>query len=388
MGNADLRRIGVVTVARSDFGIYRPVLRAIQEDSRLGLWLYVTGMHLSERFGLTVREVEAEGFPVTERIPMLLEGDAPKDIALSMARGTSGMAEALARHRPDILVVLGDRFEMHAAAVAAVPFNIPIAHIHGGELSFGAIDDALRHSMTKLSHLHFATTEESADRIRQMGEEAWRITKSGAPGLDNLLLLEIPDPGTIESEFQIRLDPPPLLVTYHPETRNPKEAEGEFAELLKALDAIDVPVLFTLPNADPGNRHLIEKLREYVKKSRDAWLVDNFGTANYFGAMRAAAAMVGNSSSGIIEAASFKLPVVNIGDRQKGRVRAANVIDARSDEGAIRQSIDQALSPEFRRSLEKLKNTYGDGRAAGKIVEVLRTIDIDQRLIAKEFAGP
>ena len=378
----------MVTVARSDFGIYRPVLRAIEWDSRLGLWLYVTGMHLSERFGLTVGEIEAEGMPVTERIPMLLEGDTPKDVALSMARGTAGMAEALARHRPDILVVLGDRFEMHAAAVAAVPFNIPIAHIHGGELSYGAIDDALRHSMTKLSHLHFATTEDSADRIRQMGEEPWRITTSGAPALDNLHLLEIPGPGKIETMFGVKLDPAPLLVTYHPETRNLEGAEDELAKLLKALDATDKPVLFTLPNADAGNRRIIETLNEYVAKRRQAWLVDNLGTANYFGVMRAAAAMVGNSSSGIIEAASFELPVVNIGDRQKGRTRAANVIDVRADERAIRDGIEHALSPEFRRSLENLGNPYGDGRAAGKIVEVLRNVDIDQRLIAKEFAGP
>ena len=206
--------------------------------------------------------------------------------------------------------------------------------------------------------------------------------------MDNLHLLEIPTPGAIESEFGIRLDPPPLLVTYHPETRNPNKAEDELAELLKALDATDMPILVTLPNADAGNRNLIETLNEYVATRRHAWLVDNLGTANYFGVMRAAAAMVGNSSSGIIEAASFELPVVNVGDRQKGRTRAVNVIDVRADESAIRSGIEHALSPEFRLSLENLDNPYGDGHAAGKIVEVLRTIDIDQRLIAKEFASP
>ncbi len=380
-----MRRIGVVTVARSDFGIYRPILRAIQQDPALDLLLFVTGMHLNLEHGLTVREIEAEDFPIAERIEVPMDGDSPLAVARAMGNGTAGMAQALARHPPDILLVLGDRFEMHAAALATLPFNIPLAHIHGGELTLGAMDDALRHSLTKLSHLHFAAAEAYAQRLRQMGEEPWRVTVSGAPGLDNLTTLAPLDPDEITRRFGIFLDPAPLLVTLHPETRSGIAAQELAETTLSAIAEAGYPSVFTQPNADPGSQAITAEIGRFIASHDNAWMIENMGTASYFALMRAAAVMVGNSSSGIIEAASFALPVVNIGTRQDGRLRAANVIDVPVEPTAIANAIRRAAAPQFRAPLSGLQNPYGDGRATGRIIDRLRSITLGEQLITKRF---
>ena len=274
---------------------------------------------------------------------------------------------------------------MHAAALAALPLRLPVAHIHGGEVTFGAIDDALRHSLTKLSHLHFAATEEYAARIRQMGEEPWRITVSARRGSTICATLRRHPPQNFARAIISLSRGRPCSSTFHPETLAPETAAGQIAELLAALAARTEPILFTLPNADPGHEAIIRALREFCAARADAVTVSNLGTRDYFSAMAWASAMIGNSSSGIIEAASFELPVVNIGGRQEGRTRAANVVDCAVERDAIGAAIARALAPGFRASLTGLQNPYGDGHAADRIVSRLLSVPLDDRLRRKHF---
>src|SRR5258706_8026818 len=303
-----MKTIGFVTVARSDYEIYLPILNRIQADPQLHLHLIVSGTHLVSVFVYPASEIQADGFEVADRVEMLLASDSPEGIAKSIGIGVIGFAQAFARFRPDILVVLGDRFEMYAAALAALPFNIPVAHIHGGELTEGAIDDALRHSLTKLSHLHFVSTQEYCDRVVQLGEEPWRVVISGAPGLDNLKETKLLGKAELAKRLDFPLDHPPLLVTFHPVTLEYEETRRQIGELLAALSRFDLPIVFPLPNADTGGRVISPMLAEFVKGRSSARIVDNLGTEAYFSLMAIGAAMLGNSSSGIIEAPSFKLP--------------------------------------------------------------------------------
>ncbi len=380
-----MRKISVVTVARSDYGLYGPILRQIQTEPDLCLGLFVGGMHLAPEFGRTVDTIEADRFSIDAQVEMLLSSDTPEGIAKSMGLGVIGFAQAYARSRPDILVVLGDRFEMHAAALAALPFKIPVAHIHGGEVTQGAMDESLRHSLTKLSHLHFVATEEYAHRVEQLGEEPWRIAVSGAPGLDNLQTVSLLEPSELSARCGMPMIPPPLLVTFHPVTLEYEQAEWQARELLAALDAAGLSVIITMPNADTGGRAILRLIKEYIPNHPHSRLVENLGTQVYFSLMAVAAAMVGNSSSGIIEAPSFALPVVNIGTRQEGRVRAANVIDVGYERTAILEGIRRAITPAFRQALQGIANPYGDGHAAERIVTRLREVSLDQRLIMKRF---
>lgn len=380
-----MRTIAVVTTSRADYGIYRPLWRAITSAPDLHLQIIAAGMHLSPEFGLTVRDIEADGFTVDERVELLLSSDTPEGIAKSVGVGVLGYAQIFARTRPDILVLLGDRFEMHAAAVAALPFTLPIAHLHGGEVTQGAFDDALRHSLTKLSHLHFVSTAAYARRVAQLGEEPWRITVSGALSLDNLTTLDLLNYHELEQRVGMALEPPPLLVTFHPVTLEPGQTEWQIDELLAALETSGYPVVFTMPNADTGGRAIAQKITHFVQTHQAACLVDNLGTRAYFSMMQHAAAMVGNSSSGILEAASFKLPVVNIGTRQQGRIRAANVIDSGYKREEVAVAIQRATSTDFRASLHSLVNPYGDGHAAGRIVQKLQEVDLDTALVVKCF---
>jgi UDP-hydrolysing UDP-N-acetyl-D-glucosamine 2-epimerase len=380
-----MRTIGIITVSRSDFGIYTPVLRAIEQRSDLESRLYVSGAHLSSDFGLTGKSIEADGFDIHERIEMLLSSDTPTGIAKSMGLGTIGFADAFMRGRPDLLVALGDRFEMHSAVVAAMPLRIPVAHIHGGELSEGAIDDALRHSITKLSHLHFVATADYARRVIQLGEEPWRVTVSGAPSLDNLKTIDWLSRPELEEKFRLDLSKPFLLATFHPVTLEEEQTGEQIRNFLSALKTLEMPVVFTYPGADAQSHFIIEAIEQYAKEHRFAQLAVSLGTRAYFSMMKIAAAMVGNSSSGIIEAASFQLPVVNIGNRQRGRIRAANVIDVGFSSSEVLSGIKRAIDPAFRAGLATLQNPYGDGNAAEKIVKALASVEINQKLLMKRF---
>ena len=380
-----MRTIGVVTVGRSDYGIYLPILRQIQNDPELRLRLFVGGAHLSERHGLTIRAIEADGFSEIERVPMLAEADTPEGIAQSIGQGVIGFSQAYGRSRPDILLILGDRFEMFSAAVAALPFNLPVAHLHGGEITLGAIDDALRHAMTKLSHLHFVSTAEYARRVIQLGEAPWRVILSGAPGLDHLQTLEWLSRCQLEARLGMDLSQPTLLVTFHPVTLEPGQAQAQIGALLTALEACDLPAIFTLPNADSGGQAITAAIKTFVNRHPNCRLVDNLGTQAYFSLMKVAAAMVGNSSSGLVEAPSLGLPVVNIGLRQAGRVRGQNVIDVPCTPSAILAGIQQAVNLEFKTSLARSTNPYQQGNAAEIIVHHLKSVIIDQTLLIKSF---
>ena len=381
-----MRTIGVVTGSRADYGIYAPLLQEIVSAPSLELALLVTGMHLSPEFGSTVAMIEADGFRVSERVEMLLSSDSPEGIAKSMGLGTIGFAQVFDRRRPDLLVVLGDRFEMHAAAVAALPFKIPVAHIHGGEITEGAFDDALRHSITKLSHLHFAATEEYSQRLIHMGEEPWRVTACGALSLDNLRTTKLLSRDELAAKIGLSLEKPPLLVTFHPVTLEYEDTAWHVRELLEALRLSELQIVFTMSNADTSGRGITQMVNEFVKDRPSSRLVENLGTQAYFSLMAVAAAMVGNSSSGIIEAMSFALPVVNIGTRQAGRVRLENVIYVGYQRDDIMAGLRQALAPDTRARLQGRANLYGDGFAAGRIVAKLKAVPLDSRLLRKRFS--
>jgi len=380
-----MRSIGVITTSRADYGIYLPMLRMLSREPALDTRLFVTGMHLSRDFGWTVEAIEADGYAIQEKVEMLLASDSPEGIAKSMGLGTLGFAQAFARWKPDILVVLGDRFEMHAAVIASLSFKIPVAHIHGGELTEGAIDDALRHSMTKLSHLHFVATREYGRRLVQMGEEPWRVTVAGALSLDNLAAMRLFTAAELESHFGLRLTTETLLVTFHPVTLEYEEAGHQIEELLMALKASGRPVVFTMPNADTGGRVIRERIKCFVHAEPSAQVVESLGTEGYFSALALCAAMVGNSSSGILEAPSFGLPVVNVGTRQRGRVRGTNVIDVGYSRDEIGQGLAKALAPAFRESLRGQANPYSNGHAAERIVARLKEVPLDGQMLVKRF---
>lgn len=381
-----MRTIDVVTTSRADYGILRPVLRRIHAEPGLVLRVVVSGSHLSQRFGMGVRQIEADGFDIVARIDVLGEADTPEATTRAMGIGLTGFGGYLARQRPDILVVMGDRFEMHVAALAALPFLVPVAHLHGGERTSGAFDDALRHSMTKLSHLHFVSTDEYAQRVRQLGEEAWRVTVSGAPSLDNLRCVRLEGRDELARRFGVPLSDPFLLVTFHPATLDAGDPAEQARALFRAVEGTGLMALVTMPNADPGGQAIRAVAHERAAANGLVRCAETLGTEAYFSAMALAAAMLGNSSSGIVEAASFELPVVNIGPRQEGRVRGANVIDVSTVEAEIAGGLRTALDPAFRARLGGLQNPYGDGHAADRIVERLATAELGPSLLVKRFA--
>lgn len=380
------RTIGVVTVARSDWGHLLPLLQEIRAAPDLELFLFVAGSHLAPRFGRTAGFIEEGGWKITERVDMRLDADAPEAIARSIGVGVGGFADALVRSRPDLLVVLGDRFEMLAAAVAALPLTLPVAHLHGGEVTEAAIDEQIRHALTKLAHLHFPAAEPYARRLRQMGEEAWRIHTCGAPGLDRFRAMAYLSRGELAARLGLPLGRPMLLVTLHPVTLEPGEAEAHVTELLAALERVEADLVLTYPGADTGSLAIVARLEAFARARPRARLVPAPGDEVYVSLLREADAMVGNSSSGLVEAPSFGLPVVNIGDRQRGRLRAGNVIDVGHDRDAIAGGLARALDPAFRRGLAGRENPYGDGHAAPRIVRVLREVELGPRLVRKRFA--
>jgi UDP-N-acetylglucosamine 2-epimerase (non-hydrolysing)/GDP/UDP-N,N'-diacetylbacillosamine 2-epimerase (hydrolysing) len=345
-------------------------------------------MHLSPEFGLTVRFIENDGIEISERVEMLLSSDTPEAIAKSIGLGLIGFGQAFGKYKPDILVVLGDRYEMLAAALAALPFNIPVAHLSGGELTQGAMDDALRHCITKLSHLHFTATEAYAHRVIQLGEDPNRVFVSGEPVLDHVLTEPQLTPKGLRDRFGIDVERPFLLVTFHPVTLEYEQVEWQIDELLAALDQVRFFVIFTMPNADTAGRIIRARIRQWVESHFERGeMVDNFGAEAYHSVLRRAVAVVGNSSSGIIEAPSFKVPAVNIGIRQAGRIRAANVIDVGHHRADILTAIQRAASSKFRESLESLTNPHASktNSAVSTIKSVLKSVELGKALLQKKF---
>lgn len=383
-----MRKIAVVTGTRAEYGLLYWIIKGIQEDPELELQLIVTGMHLSPEFGLTVKEIEKDGFPIAERIEMLLSSDTETAIATSMGLGMIGFAKAYEHLRPDILLVLGDRFEILAVVAAAVPFRIPVAHIHGGEATEGSMDELFRHAITKMSHLHFPVTDRYRNRILHMGENTKNVFCFGAPGIDNIFKLPLLDQGKLYQELEIVTDKKIGLVTYHPVTLEKDTAEIQMSEILKALlEFQDIYWIFTFPNADTGGRIIIKMINDFVKNYPDKGRAyTSLGQVKYLSLLKHAALMVGNSSSGLIETPSFELPVVNIGDRQSGRIRGQNVIDLPEyKKESIIYAIKKALSIEFKNSLKGIQNPYGRGEASEKIIDKVKTISLVGNLLKKKF---
>jgi UDP-hydrolysing UDP-N-acetyl-D-glucosamine 2-epimerase len=383
------KRIAVVTSSRADYGYLLPIIRELSNAPEFDLKLIVSGSHLSPAHGSTVRDIEEDGFGIAERVELLTDSDSASAIARAIGIGVMGFAEAYTRLAPDLLLLLGDRFEMFAAAAAMLPFAKPIAHIAGGESSEGAIDEAIRHSLTKMSHLHFVQTSQYRDRVVQMGEEPWRVTVTGSPSLDNLREFSPMTERELSERVGLSLDCPPLLVTFHPVTLEYSTAREQIGELLAAVEASGHPVVFTAPNADTNGQEIRGAIESFVERhAASASLVVNLGTRGYFSLMQKALLMLGNSSSGIIEAASFSLPVVNVGDRQRGRIHGANVIDVPCVRDAILTAMRAAAASSFRDRIRGMQNPYGEGNAAKAIVDVLRRTPFDRSLLLKRFHQP
>lgn len=380
------RKIGVVTVARSDFGIYEPVIDHIKADPLFDLHLMATGAHFAPAFGRTVTDIEEKGLEYVPGLEMLLASDSSQGVGKSLGLGIISFAQAFAADRPDLLVVLGDRVEMLCGPVAALAYNIPVAHIHGGAVTEGAIDELVRHAITKMSHLHFVSCDEYAHRVIQMGEEPWRVHNVGAPGLDRVVANQTLPKSESSARVGMDLSLDTLLATYHPVTLELGDLENQVDSFLTALESSGYQIVITYPNSDEGSSTIIEKFHKFSDQHRDrVRLLKNAGTETYLSLMAAVSAMVGNSSSGIVEAPSFHLPVVNIGTRQQGKLRAANVIDVGYSTKEIAAGIQRATSKEFAKGLLGLVNPYGDGHAGRRIVEVLRTVPLNDRLLRKKF---
>ena len=383
---ADKRSIAAVTVARSDFGLYEPLLEKIKADAALELRLLVSGAHFAPEFGPTVREIEDKGYDYERGLDMPRDSDSPQSIASSLGGGVQAFAKAFGTKRPDLLLVLGDRLEMVCAPIAALPFNIPVAHLYGGKVSEGAVDELVRHALTKMSHLHFVTSETHARRVLQMGEESWRVMNYGSPGLDRLYTRPRTPRGEVYARLSFDSAQPFLLVTFHPVTLEPLQRDAQVSALLAALAQYDGQIVLTYPNADVGHAAIIAAFEAFAApRSARVRLLKNAGAGFYFDLMACATAMIGNTSSGIGDAPSFELPVVNIGTRQAGFERAINVIDVGYDTAGIDAAIRRATSTEFRAGLRGLVNPYGDGKSSARIAEALRSIPLDDRLLRKKF---
>jgi GDP/UDP-N,N'-diacetylbacillosamine 2-epimerase (hydrolysing) len=379
------RKICVVTGTRADYGCLRWVMDGIRKTPGLELQLIATGMHLSPEFGLTYREIEQDGFVIDSKIEILLSSDTPTALAKSMGLGLIGFGETLQRLRPDLLLVLGDRFEIFSAAAAATVARIPIAHAHGGETTEGAFDEAMRHSITKMSHLHFVAAEEYRQRVIQLGEDPGRVFLVGGLGVDKIKKLNLLGREALETALGFKLGDKNLLITFHPATLENSPSGQQMQELLCALETTeDTHLIFTMPNADTGGRAVIAMIEKFVANRPNARAYSSLGDLRYLSCIRHVDGVVGNSSSGLTEVPSFGKGTVNIGDRQRGRLKAASVIDCKPDREAIGAALRQLYSPAFRGALAAVRNPYGDGGASEKIVRLLKDQPLEY-ILKKSF---
>jgi UDP-hydrolysing UDP-N-acetyl-D-glucosamine 2-epimerase len=374
------RRIAVVTTSRADYGhLYWPLVE-LQRHADVELGVIVLGAHLSPEFGRTLSEIEKDGFPIIARIECLISSDTDVGMAKTIGLATLSLADALSAWRPDLMLLIADRYEMLAPASVALALRIPIAHIEGGEVSQGAIDDAVRNALTKLAHIHFTSTPLARRRVISMGEEPWRVHHAGAPSLDHLQRGKPLSRAAVEAKLGIALMQPTLLVAYHPVTIH-RETTSEADALFKALSEIRGQILFVYPNSDAGSRELIERTQAFAAAREDTRVFVNLDAVTYWSLLGQVDVLIGNSSSGIMEAASFELPVVNVGMRQQGRERAGNVIDVAPDASAIVSAIKKAGEISFRANLRGMVNPYGDGHASERIVQVLTTTPLEGLLV-------
>ena len=377
------KKVCVVTGTRAEFGLLRPVMALLKKDSAFDLQVVASAMHLVPEFGLTYREIEAAGFDIDAKVEMLIAGDTPAAAAKSMGIGTMGFADAFARLEPDMIMLLGDRFEALAAASTATVMGIPIIHLVGGDVTEGAFDDAIRHAITKMSHLHFVASKESGGRVRQMGEEPFRVHVVGDPGLDGLRQMTLIGRKALERDIGFRFRGKNLVVTFHPATLDRIPSTKQFAIVLDALDSLgpDFGLIFTKPNADPQGRALIVMLDTFVRDHPNSAAFVSLGQRRYLSVMAQCDAVVGNSSSGLLEAPSLGVPTINIGSRQNGRLKAKTVYDCHVDKAAIVGALRKAL----RGRIGRVDNPHGDGHTAPRIIRILKKVRDPRSLLRKSF---
>lgn len=379
------RKICVVTGTRAEYGLLFWLMKEIEADPNLELQIIVTGMHLSPEFGLTYKEIEKEFF-INKKIEMLLSSDTPVGISKSMGLAQISFTEAYDEMKPDLLILLGDRYEIFSAATAAMIARIPIAHLHGGETTEGAFDESIRHSISKMSHLHFTAADEYRNRVIQLGEHPERVYNVGGMGIENIKKLKLLEKEAFEEHIDFRLAEKNLLVTFHPVTLENSTVAYQFQELLDVLDSLhDTHIIFTKANSDTDGRIINQMIDNYVTKNKDKSIAfTSLGQLRYLSSLQFMDAVVGNSSSGLLEAPSFKIGTINIGDRQKGRIKAYSVLDCEPKKNAIRKAFDKLYSQEFQESLQNVKNPYGDGCASKLIIDVIKKVDLSN-ILKKSF---
>ena len=379
------RKICVITGTRAEYGLLRWVMQGIQDDADLTLQIIATGMHLSPEFGLTYKDIEADGFEISRKVEMLTSSDTPVGIAKSMGLGMIGFADALNELNPDLMVVLGDRFEIFAAVATGLVARIPVAHLHGGESTEGLIDEAIRHSITKMAHLHFVAAEEYKQRVIQLGEQPESVFLVGGLGIDNIKRLQLLERKALEVDLGFKFGKKNLIITFHPVTLDVGSAETQMQALLATLANLeDTQLIFTMPNADTDGRTLIKMVEQFASQHANAHAFTSLGQLRYLSCIAQVDGVVGNSSSGLAEVPSFKKGTINIGDRQGGRLQATSVINCEPNQKSIANAINILYSPSFQRDLSKVRNPYGEGGASEEIVKTIRSITLES-LIKKHF---
>ncbi len=381
-----IKKICIVTGSRAEYGLLKWLIKDIESLEKLEIILIATGSHLSHEFGLTINEIIKDGFKVNEKVDILLSTDTPSAISKSVGLGVMGFADKFEYYKPDLLLILGDRYEIYSAAIAAMIARIPIAHIHGGESTEGAIDEAIRHSITKISHLHFVASNEYRNRVIQLGEDPSRVFNVGALGIDGIKRLELRTKDKLEKLIGFQFGLRNLLVTFHPVTLENDSSEKHINELLDSINEFEeINFIFTMPNADMDCRIIYKNIEKFCKKSRNAVCFKSLGQLNYFSCLKFVDGVIGNSSSGIIEVPSFLKGTINIGNRQKGRLKSKSIIDCNPSKLEIKKAINKLYSKDFQDSLKCVVNPYGDGDASKKIIERIKNINLDGILMKKFY---
>lgn len=384
-----IEKICIVTGSRAEYGLLKWLIKDIKNLENLEIILIATGSHLSHEFGFTINEIIKDGFNVNEKVDILLSTDTPNAISKSVGIGVMGFADKFEHYKPDLLLILGDRYEIYSAAIAAMIARIPIAHIHGGESTEGAIDEAIRHSITKISHLHFVASNEYRNRVIQLGEDPSRVFNVGALGIDGIKRLKLRTKEKLEKLIGFQFGLRNLLVTFHPVTLENDSSEKHINELLESINEFEeINFIFTMPNADMNSRIIYENIEKFCKKSKNAFCFKSLGQLNYFSCLKFVDGVIGNSSSGIIEVPSFLKGTINIGNRQTGRLKSKSIIDCNPSKLEIKKAINKLYSKNFQDSLKYVINPYGDGEASKKIIEKIKNINLDGILIKKFYDLP
>lgn len=379
------RKICIATGTRAEYGLLSQLMKAIRNDSELELQIIATNMHLSPEYGLTYKEIEKDGFSIDQKVEMLVSGNTDSSIAKSLGLGIIGFTDALVTLKPDILVILGDRYEMLGMASTALLLKIPIAHISGGDVTEGAYDDAIRHSITKMSSLHFTSTETYRNRVIQLGEQPERVYNFGSIGLDNIKRMKLLSQTEFEESIGFKLGEKNALVTFHPATAEKHSPSQQINNLLSALDRFKGNIIFTRPNSDAGSKAISEAIDKFVERHKETCCVfSSLGYLRYLSALRFVDVVIGNSSSGIVEVPSFHIPTINIGTRQKGRIKAKSVIDCSTEESDIVKTLETVLSPEFFNTIKNIPNPYEKENTVENIKQTLKTVSLEN-LYQKRF---